>query len=225
MASLHEIRFPGESAAYRAARDQLLESEIALRRQMERVAEQRRALPLGGEVQDYLFDEGDGRKVKLSELFREGSDTLALYSYMYGPEMARPCPLCSSMLDGLDGQAPHVTQRMALAVVAKSPIERIRAFARERGWRRLRLLSSAGTTYNRDYHGESPDGKQFPSMNVFVRRGGKIHHFYNTEMFFAPPEPGQDPRHIDLLWPLWQVIDLTPEGRSPEWRPPLDSPR
>jgi predicted dithiol-disulfide oxidoreductase (DUF899 family) len=224
--SLHSIRFPGESAAYREARDELLAEEVALRRHIEAVAAKRRSLPLGGEVpEDYAFDEQDDdgatRQVRLSELFAEGKDTLIVYSYMYGPQMAQPCTSCTSILDALDGEAPHVVQRANLAVVARSPIERIQQLARERGWRNLRLLSSAHNTYNRDYHGETPDGDQMPALNVFVRRDGRIHHFYNTEALFAPADPGQNERHVDLIWPLWNLFDLTPEGRGEKWYPRL----
>ena len=140
---------------------------------------------------------------------------------MYGQAMERPCQLCSSMLDGLDGQVQPITQRVALAAAARSPIARIRAAAAERGWRRMRLISSAGNSYHRDYLGESPAGDQWPMLNVFNRRGGEIRHAWASELFFAPAEPGQDPRHIDMIWPLWSVLDLTAGGRG-DWRPPLD---
>ena len=222
--SLHEVRFPGESASYRAARDELLRREQALRDAVEDVARLRSSLPLGGRVeQDYLFEEeGEGgtKKVRLSELFRNGKRTLLLYNFMFGPDMEEPCSLCTSILDGLDGQAPHVLQRANLAVVAKSPIKRIRAFARGRAWRNLRLLSSAGTTYNHDYQGETADGDQMPAMNVFVKRNGGIHHFYNAELLYVPREAGRDPCHVDLIWPLWNLLDLTPEGRG-DWYPSL----
>jgi predicted dithiol-disulfide oxidoreductase (DUF899 family) len=222
VASVHDQRLPNEDGAYRAARDALLVAEAELRRQIERVAAQRRALPLGGALpQDYAFEEGeDARTVRLSQLFGD-KQTLVLYGFMYGPAMERPCPLCSSMLDGLDGQAPHITQRVALAVAARSPIGRIRAAAAERGWRRLRLISSANNSYHRDYLGESPSGDQWPMLNVFTRHGDEIRHAWASELFFAPTEPGQDPRHIDMLWPLWSVLDLTVAGRG-DWRPPLD---
>jgi predicted dithiol-disulfide oxidoreductase (DUF899 family) len=220
------VRFPGESDAYRAARNDLLNAEVELRRQVEAVAAQRRALPLGGEVpQDYEFQElgpdGSTRTVRMSELFAGGKDTLVVYSYMFGPQMAQPCPSCTSILDALDGQVPHVTQRVNLAVIARSPIERVSRFARERGWRNLRLLSSAGSTYNRDYHGENEKGGQRPMLNVFARRDGRIYHTYGTELLFAPAEPGQDGRHVDMIWPLWNLLDYTPEGRGETWQPRL----
>jgi predicted dithiol-disulfide oxidoreductase (DUF899 family) len=217
----HEVRFPGESDAYREARNELLEEEIALRRQIEAVAAKRRTLPLGGEVpEDYVFQAADG-DVRLSELFEDGKDTLILYSYMYGPQMAQPCVSCTSILDALDGEAPHVFQRVNLAVVAKSPIERILKFTRPRGWRHLRRLSSAKNTYNQDYHGETAKGDQIPALNVFVRRDGRVVHVYNTELLYAPSEPGQDGRHVDMIWPLWNLFDLTPEGRGETWYPRL----
>jgi len=141
---------------------------------------------------------------------------------MYGLNMAKACPMCTCMLDSLDGTAPHAAQRINLVVVAKSPIARIREFGRERGWRKLRLLSSAGNSYNRDYRGETADGAQLPSLNVFVKRGGKIHHVYNSELLFAPQEKGQSARHVDAIWPLWNLFDFTPEGRGTDWHPKLE---
>lgn len=226
----HAVRFPGESAQYRSARDNLLDAEVELRRQLEEIAALRRSLPLGGPVkEDYVFEEGGPdlddlearRHVRLSELFREGQDSLILYSFMYGPQMQQPCPMCTSILDGLNGTVPHALQRVNLAVVAKSPIQRIRTFAQERSWRNLRLLSSARNTFNTDYHGEAADGGQIPALNVFVRRDGQIYHFYNTELLYAPSAPGQDPGHVDLIWPLWNLFDLTPEGRGTKWYPQL----
>lgn len=224
------MRFPGETAAYRNARNKLLAAEHDLRGRVEAVAAMRRALPLGGTVpQDYVFEEGVGtlddletvRQVRLSELFEHGPSSLILYSYMFGPEMREPCPMCTSILDGLDGTAPHATQRVNVAVIAKSPIQRIRAFARERGWKNLRLLSSAGTTYNRDYQGEDASGSQMPALNVFVRGDGEIRHSYSAELLFVPSEKGQNARHVDLLWPLWNLFDLTKEGRGTDWYPKL----
>ena len=224
------LSFPQESPEYRKARNELLAAEIDLRRKIEAVAAARRKLPLGGQVaQDYLFDEGpsdlsaqgETRHTRLSELFDPGKASLIIYSYMYGPDMATPCTSCTSILDGLDGTAPHVRDRVNFVVVAKSPIARIRALARDRGWRNLRLLSSAGNTYNLDYRGEKQDGSQLPSLNVFVRRDGKIHHFYHTELLFAPSDPSQDQRHVDLIWPLWNLFDYTPEGRGEKWYPKL----
>jgi predicted dithiol-disulfide oxidoreductase (DUF899 family) len=140
---------------------------------------------------------------------------------MFGPAMATPCTSCTSILDGLNGTAPHVRDRVNFVIVAKSPIERIRAVARERGWHNLRLLSSAGNSYNLDYRGENKEGAQLPSLNVFARRDGKMHHFYHTELLFAPREPGQDGRHVDMIWPLWNLFDYAPEGRGEKWYPKL----
>ena len=224
------VRFPGESEQYRQAREELLRAELDLRRRVEAVAALRRRLPLGGVVpQDYVFEEaapdaGEKKgvqKVALSKLFGPPRETLILYSFMYGPDMEQPCPMCTALLDGLDGTTPHVQQQVNFAVVAKSPIQRIRTFARSRGWRNLRLLSSAKNTYNHDYHGETPEGDQNPMINVFVRRAGEIHHFYASEALWADPEPGQDPRHVDLFWPLWNLLDLTPGGRGSDWFPEL----
>jgi predicted dithiol-disulfide oxidoreductase (DUF899 family) len=213
--------FPGETPKYRAARNRLLKKEITLRRELEKVAAERRKLPVGGQVpEDYTFDSAGG-PVRLSELFDQGKDTLLVYNFMFGPQMPEPCPYCSSILDSVDGAAPHVAQRVNLAIVAKSPIERVLGFARERGWRHLRLLSSAANTYNRDYHGENAAGDQLPMMNVFTRRRGRVYHAWATELFFAPADRGQDKRHVDLIWPVWNLLDMTPEGRGAKWGPKL----
>jgi predicted dithiol-disulfide oxidoreductase (DUF899 family) len=213
--SAHQLRFPNESPEYRSARDKLLEAEIALRRQIEITAQLRRALPPGGEVrEDYIFHEGeDGHAVRLSELFA-GKPTVIAYSFMFGPEDDHPCPNCTSILDALDGEAKHVNQRASLVVIAKSPIDRIRAFAKQRGWRGLRLLSSAKNSYNRDYHGESAKGEQYATLNVFARKGDVVRHTYGAEMQWAPMESGQDPRHVDSIWPMWSLFDFTPGGRG-----------
>ena len=177
------FRFPGEDDPYRRARNRLLQAEIDLRRRVEEVAALRRQLPLGGEApEDYVFEEGLAdlnapptvQRVRLSQLFQPGKDTLAIYSFMFGPKMKEACPMCSCMLDSLNGVAIHASERLSLAVVAKSPLERIRSFARERGWSRLRLLSSMANHYNRDYYGENDEGGQQPSLNIFVRRGAKF---------------------------------------------------
>jgi predicted dithiol-disulfide oxidoreductase (DUF899 family) len=218
--------YPNETPKYRKARDQLLDAEAELRDQLERVAALRRTLPLGGEIeQDYRFEERDGaggvRGVRLSELFGAGRDSLLVYGFMFGPGMERPCALCTSFLDSLDGAAPHVTERMSLAVCARSPIDRVAEFAAERGWTQLRLVSSANNRYHSDYLAESDDGTQWPMANIFTRRGGRIWHFWGSELLFRPYPTG-NARHIDLLWPLWNVLDLTPEGRGDRWYPALE---
>ncbi len=215
------MNFPNESKPYRSARIRLLSAEKALRKKVEAVAALRRKLPQGGAVpEDYLFEE-EGRQTRLSELFANG-DTLIAYSFMYGPMAQNPCPMCTSMLDALEGNARHIVQRTNLVVIAKSPIGRILEFTRQRGWANLRLLSSSGNTYNRDYHGEAPDGSQWPMLNVFVRRKGVVRHFWGSELLGARSEPGQNGRHVDMLWPLWNALDVTPEGRGRDWYPKLD---
>jgi predicted dithiol-disulfide oxidoreductase (DUF899 family) len=158
--------------------------------------------------------------VRLSELFG-GKDVLLLYGFMYGPRMERACPSCTSFIDALDGEMRHIRQRVAIAVVARSPLARFKAHAQERSWRDTRLLSSAGSSFHRDYHAEDAQGSQWPIMNVFARQGGKIRHVWASELAFAPRDPGEDPRHIDGFWPLWGVLDLSPEGRGEDFRPKL----
>ena len=234
------IVLPGETAEYRAARDRLLEQEIELRRATEAVAAARRELPPGGAVpEDYVFQgtgpDGAQTDVRLSELFAPGKDSLAIYSFMFprdpsderpGPASGRtaelplaegPCPSCVALLDQLDGAVEHVSQQMNFAVVAKAPLPHVLAFAGERGWRRLRLLSSADNSYNRDYLAETPEGWQRPMLNVFQREGDAIRHFWGSELFYAPWDPGQDPRHVGTLEPVWNLFDLTPEGRPADF--------
>jgi predicted dithiol-disulfide oxidoreductase (DUF899 family) len=207
---------------------------------MERVASARRDLPPGGPVpEDYVFvgtgNGGTATDVRLSELFAPGKDSLVVYSMMFprdpadarpGPREGRtallpilesPCPSCTALLDQLDGAATHVAPLVNLVVVAKSPLPRILAFAEERGWRRLRMLSSLGTTYNLDYLAETPEGEQRPMLNVFHRNGETIRHFWGSELLYAPPDPGQDPRHVGTIEPVWNIFDLTPEGRRSDW--------
>lgn len=234
------VTFPNETKDYRSARAALLESEVALRRQMEAVAAELRALPPGGEVpENYLFDgigaDGAPAKVRLSDLFRRG-DTLMVYHYMF-PRHARddrpgprtgplaqvplaegPCPSCTALIGMWEGTVPHFEGLGGnLAVVAKAPIERVAAFARDRGWKNIRLLSAANNTFKRDYHGEEADGQQVPIMTVFKRwPDGTIRLHWASELLFEPADPDQDPRHMGTVEPLWTLFDLTPGGRPNE---------
>jgi predicted dithiol-disulfide oxidoreductase (DUF899 family) len=234
------IAFPGESTEYRVARDRLLGLEIELRRSMEAVAGARRALPPGGLIpDDYVFQgmgaDGTPAEVRLSELFALGKDSLVIYNFMFprdpgdtrpGPQAGQtallplaegPCPSCVALLDQLDGAAEHAAPLVNFAVVAKAPAPRVLAFAEERGWRRLRLLSSANNAYNRDYFGETAEGHQRPMLNVFHRDGETIRHSWGSELLYAPTDPDQDPRHVGTLEPVWNLLDLTPEGRPTVW--------
>lgn len=235
------MAFPNESAAYREARNALLDAEIALRRQTEAVAEMRRALPPGGEVgRDYVFERIGAsfrpEPVKLSELFGEHR-TLLLYSYMFGPERDGPCPGCTHLLDCVDGAARHVAQRAALYAVAKSPIARLAAWAHARGWNHLTLLSTAGNAYDAHYYGDTAaltpamraergykQGEVWdePMLNVFVRDGGAIRHFWGSELVFAPEDPGQHHRGLDFMDPVWSLLDTTPEGRGQDFFPKVN---
>jgi predicted dithiol-disulfide oxidoreductase (DUF899 family) len=231
------VTFPNETPEYRTAREALLKREVALRREMESVAIQLRALPPGGEApEDYLFDciDSDGlpSTVRLSELFR-GGDTLMLYHFMFprhakdkrpGPTTGAtaqlplaggPCPSCTALIDMWDGTMFHFEGLGGnLAVVAKAPIAQVAAFAREKGWKHIRLLSAANNTFKRDYHGEGADGQQAPIMTVFKRwPDGVIRLHWASELFFEPSDPGQDMRHMGTVEPLWTLFDLTPGGR------------
>lgn len=234
------IAFPGESAAYRVARDRLLDQEIELRRATEAVAAARRALPPGGPVpEDYIFQgaaaDGAPTNVKLSELFEPAKNSLVIYNFMFprdpgdtspGPAIGKtallpldeaPCPSCTALLDQLDGAAQHAQQHLNFVVVAKTSLPRLLNFGAERGWRRLRLLSSAANTYNRDYHGETTEGLQRPMLNVFRRDRDTIRHFWGSELLYTPTDGDQEPRHVGTLEPLWNLFDLTPQGRPNDW--------
>ena len=231
------IAFPNETTDYRSARAALLEREVALRREMEAVATELRSLPPGGEVpEDYLFDcigaDGVPSKVRLSELFR-GGDTLMLYHYMFprhaqdhrpGPTVGAmaqvplaegPCPSCTALIDMWEGTMPHFEGLGGnLAVVAKAPIGRVAAFASDKGWKHIRLLSAANNTFKRDYHGEDADGQQVPIMTVFKREpDGTIRLHWASELVFESSDQGQDMRHLGTVEPLWTLFDLTPGGR------------
>ena len=218
----HPRRYPGESEAYRTARSALLAEEIELRRHLERVAAQRRELPPGGEVpEDYLF-QGEPGPARLSELFGD-KNTLITYNWMFGPQRKRPCPMCTSLLSAYDGEMPDILQRVAFAVIARSPIERLTAFKKERGWRHLKLYSSAGNGFNEAYAHEKPgSGEDNPAFNVFHRDGKAIRHFWGSEMGNESVDPGQDPRGAPDAMPIWNLLDLTPEGRGVDWYPELE---
>jgi len=217
------VAYPNESEAYRAARNDLLDAERALRRQVEQVAAKHRDLPDGGALkEDYRLTRAeDGGVVRFSDLFPEGKDTLLVYGFMFA-DGGTPCPACTAFLDGFDRTVRHVSERIGIAVVAKTRADRIAAYAKARGWTDLPLYSSTGTTYNADYHCEAHGMGQIPIMNVFRRGADGIRHFCGTELFFAENEPNQHPRHIDMMWPLWNTLDLTPAGRG-DFFPSIDT--
>lgn len=225
-----DAQFPSESAEYRRARNQLLKSEDALRQLTQQVAAERRALPAGGLIpQDYVFESAaDDGEVRFSELFAPGKDSLVVYSMMFPrwsedpragapggktallPLAEQPCPSCTSVVDGLNGPATHLADRVNLVVVAKADPVRLGTYAQERGWGNLLLLSSRNNTFNRDYHGETPKGEQLPVLNVFSRDEGGIHHRWASELTFVRG----DNSPLDPVWPIWGVLDLTPNGRG-----------
>jgi predicted dithiol-disulfide oxidoreductase (DUF899 family) len=231
------VNFPNESVEYRTARHALLQQELALRRQMEAVAAELRSLPPGGEIpEDYLFDrigdEGAPATVRMSELFGLG-DTLMVYHYMFprhsqdnrsGPTRGAfaelpleqgPCPSCTALIDMWEGTMPHFEGLGGnLVIVAKAPIQRVVAFAHEKGWKNIRLLSAANNNFRRDYGGDDPDGEPVPIMTVFRRwPDGAIRLHWASELVYAPTDPGQDMRHLGTVEPLWTLFDLTPGGR------------
>jgi len=221
LARNNPVRFRNESAEYRAARTALLAEEIELRRHLERVAAQRRALPPGGPVDgDYQFM-GEKGPVDFAGLFGD-KDTLAVYSYMFGPQREKPCPMCTNLLGPLDANAEDLAQRISLVIVARSPIEKLQAWKTHRGWQHLRLYTDLNDNYSRDYFGLLPDGSEIPAFNFFTKRDGTIRHFWSGEMTGQTADPGQDPRGAPDMAPLWNVLDCIPEGRGETWYPKLD---
>jgi predicted dithiol-disulfide oxidoreductase (DUF899 family) len=221
LAAKNKYRIPNESAEYRRARNALLAEEIELRRHIERVAAQRRALPPGGEVtKNYRFQSERG-PVTFADLFGD-QQSLVVYSWMYGPQRERPCPMCTSLLSAWDGEAQDMEQNVALAIIAQSPIEKLIAFKQERGWRNLKLYSDIDREYSKDYFANTPEWDDTAAFHVFTRRDGTIRHFWGGEMGFETADPGQDPRGAPDLMPLWTVIDSTPEGRKADWYPSLE---
>jgi predicted dithiol-disulfide oxidoreductase (DUF899 family) len=221
LAEKNKAHFPNESSEYRQARNALLAEEIELRRHIERVAALRRALPAGGIVSDDYTFEGEKGTVRLSDLFGD-KETLVIYSAMYGPQRKRPCPMCTALLTSWDGTARNVRERVALAVTARSPIERLVDFKKERAWQNLSLYSDTKGDYTRSY--VSAEDADMPALNVFTRRDGTIRHFWATEMGPETADPGQDPRGAPDIDPLWTILDLTPEGRGADWYPKLEYP-
>jgi predicted dithiol-disulfide oxidoreductase (DUF899 family) len=212
--------YPGDSADYRRARTALLAEEIELRRHIERVAALRRTLPPGGEVRDYAFRDENDAALQLADLFGE-HDTLVTYTWMYGPRRKRPCPMCTAFLDALDQPSRNITQRVGFAVLGRSPVARQLAFARERGWQHLKFFQSVGDDFARDYRALGPDGDEWPALDVWVKRDGRVHHFWAGELG-GTEDPGQDPRGAPDPTPLWNILDLTPAGRGTDWYPKLD---
>jgi predicted dithiol-disulfide oxidoreductase (DUF899 family) len=219
LANRNRARFPNESQAYRRARNALLVEEIELRRHIERVAELRRQLPPGGEVTRAYHFMGENGPVSLAELFGD-KDTLIVYKYMFGPERELPCPMCTSLLGSWDHKVPDIEQRVALAAVARSPIDRLIAAKRARGWTQLKVYSDSAGDFTRDY--VSADDADVPGYVVFTRKDGPLRHFWSGEISGDMTDPGQDPRGAPDLDPLWTLLDTTPEGRGADWYPKLE---
>ena len=211
--------YPGDSADYRRARTALLAEEIELRRHIERVAEQRRAMPLGGVARDYTFRDQDDATLQFADLFGE-HDTLVSYTWMFGPRRPRPCPMCTAFLDAFDKPSRNITQRVGFVVIGRSPVARQLAFARERGWQHLKFFQAIGDDFPRDYRALGPKDEEWPALDVWVRRDGRVHHFWAGELG-GTEDPGQDPRGAPDPTPLWNILDLTPGGRGTDWYPTL----
>jgi predicted dithiol-disulfide oxidoreductase (DUF899 family) len=213
--------YENESAEYRRARVQLLAEEIELRRQIQRVAAQRRALPPGPVAKDYHFLDKDGNELRLIDLFGE-HDTLLTYFWMYGPERERPCPMCTSFVGSLDIPAPDIEQRVAIAIVGRSPVARQLAFAKERGWTHLDFYQLVGDDFALDYHGLSENGDEGAMVHVWQRDGDKVRLFWAPEGGEETADPGFDPHLAPDPTPLWNILDWTPEGRGTDWYPKLE---
>jgi len=219
LVATNRAHYPNESAEYRAARNALLVEEIELRRHVERVAGQRRALPPGGQLAKDFELVSESGPTSLSGLFGE-KDTLMLYSMMYGPQRKAPCPSCTSFLSAWNGIAVNLRERVAIVVTARSPIERLMEYKRQRAFGNLPFVSDPNGEYTRAY--VNADDADIPGFSVFTRRDGVVRHFYSGEMSGTMADPGQDPRGAPDLDPLWLMLDLAPEGRGTDWYPKLE---
>ncbi|MET0180692.1 MAG: DUF899 family protein [Novosphingobium sp.] len=221
LAAQRQPPFPGESDGYARARQALLAAEIEFRRAMTKLCAQRMALPPGPVIAaDYRFADENGADVGLADLFGD-HDTLVTYFWMYGPQRARPCPMCVNLLGGLNGNAADIKQKVALKIVARSPVERQKAFALERGWRDLDFVQTVGDEYARTLGLLRPDGSEDPALVVYRKDGAEVRLFYAAEMPAEAADPGQDPRTAPDIAPLWSILDLTPAGRGGDWYPKL----
>jgi predicted dithiol-disulfide oxidoreductase (DUF899 family) len=222
----HEMKqtnLPNETSEYLSKRDELRLAEIELMKQSERVAELRRQLPEGAVIQDYVFEEGPAsldagdtptRRVRLSELFTGPDRSLVIYHLMFGKKQTKPCPMCTLIVDGWNGVAHHLAQNVDVAIVAAAGPTELRAHARSREWNRLRLLSCGSNTFKYDLNSEDREGNQDSTVSVFTRdQDGTLRHFYT-----AHPSMSHDIRErgLDLLCPVYNILDLTPQGRG-EW--------
>jgi predicted dithiol-disulfide oxidoreductase (DUF899 family) len=221
LAAKRRPTFPMESQTYARARQSLLADEIELRRNIEAVARKRRELPPGPVIEKpYRFLDANGAEIGLTDLFGPHA-TLVTYFWMFGPKRARPCPMCTSFLGALNGNAADIKQKAAIKVLGRSPVERQLAFARERGWRNLDFVQTLGDDYAHDLGVLMADGLEFPALVVFVRDGDKVRLFWAGEMSGEMADPGQDPRGAPDVAPLWNILDLTPQGRDRDWYPKL----
>jgi predicted dithiol-disulfide oxidoreductase (DUF899 family) len=219
LAARNPIRHAGESEVYREARQALLEAEIELKRQTEAVAVMRRALPAGAPItRDYRFV-GETGEVSFADLFGP-HPSLVVYSYMLGPQRQAPCPMCTSLMAGMEGGIPDMLQRVGIAFIARSPIERLIEWKEKRGWTHIPVYSDPSGDYTRDW--VHPEDADVPGYSVFTRQDGTIRHFWSEEMTEA--DPGQDPRGAIEMNPLWLMLDSIPEGRG-EWGPKLSYPK
>jgi predicted dithiol-disulfide oxidoreductase (DUF899 family) len=214
--------FPGESDAYAVARRALLAEEIEFRRHMTRVAAQRRALPPGPIIaKDYRFHDANGADVGLINLFGE-KNTLVTYFWMYGPQRERPCPMCTNWLGAVNGNAADIGQRVSLKVLGRSSVERQKAFAQERGWKHLDFVQTSSDDYANDLGLLNADGTENPALVIYRRDGDKVRLFWSSAMKLEMADPGQDPRDAPDIASLWNILDLTPEGRGTDWYPKLE---
>lgn len=222
LAAKRVSRFPNETAEYAAARTALLAEEIEARRYLTKLAEQRMRLPPGPVVEkDYRFKDENGRELALADLFGK-HHTLVTYFWMFGPQRERPCPMCTNFLGGANGNGADVKQRIAFKILGRSPVERQRAFAIERGWHDLDFIETVGDDYARDLGLLDDKGYEYPAFTVYQKDGNTVRVFYNGEMPADAADPGQDPRGAVDIAPLWNILDMTPAGRGTDWYPKLN---
>ncbi|GAC1046357.1 DUF899 family protein [Rhizobium sp. No.120] len=222
LAAKRVSKFTNETPEYAEARTALLAEEIEVRRHLTRLAEQRRRLPPGPVVEkNYRFKDENGDEVGLADMFGH-HDTLVTYFWMFGPQRERPCPMCTNFLGGANGNGADIKQRVAFKIIGRSPVARQRAFAIERGWRDLDFVQTVGDDYARDLGLLNDNGSENPGFTVYQKDGKDIRVFYNGEMPTEAADPGQDPRGAVDIAPLWNILDMTPDGRGADWYPKLN---
>jgi predicted dithiol-disulfide oxidoreductase (DUF899 family) len=192
-------------AEWEAAREALLVKEKEATRALDRLAAERRRLPMVRIDKRYVF-EGASGETTLLDLF-EGRRQLVVYHFMFGPG-EDPCTGCSSFTDNVGNLAHLHARDTSFALVSRAPLAEIQAYQRRMGWT-VPWYSSFGSDFNEDFGVSTPEGERF-GLSVFLREGDSVYRAYFTSA-----------RGVDRLRIDFNLLDLTPLGRQEQWE---DSP-